>query len=517
MTELKQRLALFGRNGIIINGTGDSPEKIKKIKDRLDQIGYESSMIMVNTRDEVSSARNVERGQRGGRTVPEDIRKSKWQDVQNARPELAKLFGDNYNEIDNSEDLRKADPQVRASKEKEFIELYKNINKFIAKPPKNDVSKEWIASELQKKDTAPIPKGESSIEPHPDSGAAQQAKEMGLQYYGFGRYGKNGKVTHRSIHDKLTDVSQTIRTTVKEDVISEAVTFSITGDTPEEVNALFTKMFNSEKQKEQNENTSFSNSNAINMLTLGKKYSVEENRTDSVTLTNADIENILENKKDTYLKDENDKIRVFMLRASAAKESHHINGLVVPNKVTKQGGYIIKINEENQNVSIHQEPVFIKEDGTDNTNQSFRGKITLSEIRSRSFSKNNNRTGLISEETGRSDESGGYEDKQTPAAKSLNWRERKSTTGFEELRAKQKQKLQKESIDKGIETGLSMAGAGESIGRDMGEKIRKKEIKPTVVEMQGDETTASIGAQKEDELKKVGINLQSFKAKRPIG
>jgi hypothetical protein len=62
-----------------------------------------------------------------------------------------------------------------------------------------------------------------------------------------------------------------------------------------------------------------------------------------------------------------------------------------------------------------------------------------------------------------------------------------------------------------------MAGAGESIGRDMGEKIRKKEIKPTVVEMQGDETTASIGAQKEDELKKVGINLQSFKAKRPIG
>ena len=517
MTELKQRLALFGRNGIIINGTGDSPEKIKKIKDRLDQIGYESSMIMVNTRDEVSSARNVERGQRGGRTVPEDIRKSKWQDVQNARPELAKLFGDNYNEIDNSEDLRKADPQVRASKEKEFIELYKNINKFIAKPPKNDVSKEWIASELQKKDTAPIPKGESSIEPHPDSGAAQQAKEMGLQYYGFGRYGKNGKVTHRSIHDKLTDVSQTIRTTVKEDVISEAVTFSITGDTPEEVNALFTKMFNSEKQKEQNENTSFSNSNAINMLTLGKKYSVEENRTDSVTLTNADIENILENKKDTYLKDENDKIRVFMLRASAAKESHHINGLVVPNKVTKQGGYIIKINEENQNVSIHQEPVFVKEDGTDNTNQSFRGKITLSEIRSRSFSKNNNRTGLISEETGRSDESGGYEDKQTPAAKSLNWRERKSTTGFEELRAKQKQKLQKESIDKGIETGLSMAGAGESIGRDMGEKIRKKEIKPTVVEMQGDETTASIGAQKEDELKKVGINLQSFKAKRPIG
>jgi hypothetical protein len=38
-----------------------------------------------------------------------------------------------------------------------------------------------------------------------------------------------------------------------------------------------------------------------------------------------------------------------------------------------------------------------------------------------------------------------------------------------------------------------------------------------VTELTGDETTASISAQKEDELKKVGINLQSFKAKRPIG
>jgi len=31
---------------------------------------------------------------------------------------------------------------------------------------------------------------------------------MGLKYYGFGRYGKDGKVTHRVIHDKLTDVSK---------------------------------------------------------------------------------------------------------------------------------------------------------------------------------------------------------------------------------------------------------------------------------------------------------------------
>jgi len=31
---------------------------------------------------------------------------------------------------------------------------------------------------------------------------------MGLQYYGFGRYGKNGKVMYRSIHDKLVEVQR---------------------------------------------------------------------------------------------------------------------------------------------------------------------------------------------------------------------------------------------------------------------------------------------------------------------
>jgi hypothetical protein len=46
----------------------------------------------------------------------------------------------------------------------------------------------------------------------------------------------------------------------------------------------------------------------------------------------------------------------------------------------------------------------------------------------------------------------------------------------------------------------------------MGEKIKKKTGKASqVAEMTGDETTASIGDQKEDELKKKGISLTSFK------
>jgi hypothetical protein len=42
-------------------------KKIERIKGRLEELGYDSSMIMVNTSDEISAERNVERGQRGGR------------------------------------------------------------------------------------------------------------------------------------------------------------------------------------------------------------------------------------------------------------------------------------------------------------------------------------------------------------------------------------------------------------------------------------------------------------------
>jgi len=52
ITELRQKLALLGRNGLIINGTGDDVEKITKIKKKLEEIGYDSSMVVVNTADE---------------------------------------------------------------------------------------------------------------------------------------------------------------------------------------------------------------------------------------------------------------------------------------------------------------------------------------------------------------------------------------------------------------------------------------------------------------------------------
>lgn len=491
ITELRGKLALYGRNGLIINGTGDEIEKVQKIKQRLEQLGYETSMLMVNTRDEVSASRNVERGSRGGRTVPESIRKEKWDSVQAARPQLSKLFGSNYMEVDNSEDLRTAAPEIRDAKEQEFTQLFKNVQKFISKPPKNDMSKDWIAHELNKKDKLSVPKRGSEVGPHEGSKSAEQARELGLDYYGFGRYGKNGKVTHRSVHDKLVDVTK-----IKP---------------PKEPTSL-TK----ESVSQMNENYNLSDAGAMNLLLLGKTFEIIDMNQQFQTLTNDDVAEIQENA----IRDINGKVRVFKLRASAAREAHQKNGTVHPNKNTKQGGYIVKLNEETNNgtdtISKKSILTVLTED-----NRSTKGRITLSEIRSRESGRTSEsgdakgRTAIreqaeltSSQEYSRSYgvESAGQENTETPAKNTIS-----------KIRLKQKQV--KESIDKGIEPGVSMAGSGESIGRDMGEKIRKRDGKLSVTETIGDggEAATSISDKKEDDLKKVGINLSSFKSRKPIG
>ena len=409
ITELKQRLALLGRNGLIINGTGDDYEKISRIKEKLEELGYESAMILVNTDDEVSKERNIERGQRGGRTVPEDVRKEKWENVQRSRPEFAKLFGQNYMEFDNSQDLRQAPPEVVKAKKEELLQLYTNIQEFVGKPPATETSQEWVATQMHAVDTLPIAKNGAEKTPQAGSKAAQEAQRLGLQYYGFGRYGQNGEVTYRSVHDTLVKVvkqptEKPMNKNVNEqfeNFLNEAVTVTITGDTAEEVNKVIRNMKGEEEVEEETKpQYSLSDTFALNSLTLGKGLVREEFLTEA-----------------KYVSDKSGKKKVYMLRSQAASEAHKKQGVVYKEK----HGYVIKL---------------------------------------------------------------------------------------------------KESIDKGIEPGISMAGAGESPDRDMGEKIKKKTGKASQVAETigaGGEMATSMSDQKENELRRKGISLSSFKAKRVIG
>jgi len=452
MTELKQKLALLGRNGLIINGTGDDVEKISRIKERLEDLGYETAMIMVNTADEVSKARNVERGQRGGRTVPEDIRKEKWDSVQRSRPEHAKMFGQNYIEFDNSEDLRNAPPEVVDAKKKEMDGIFKTIQKFVTKPPKNLSASNWVADQLQRKDTFKVDTTKEYT-PHQDSKAAEQAKQMGLDYYGFGRYGKNGKVTHRSIHDKLVDV-QKLQPTVT-------------------------------KKKSLKESYNLSDSGALNMLLLGNRIQEYE------------LENFVENKQPKYLSDSSGNVRVFMLRRAAAEEAHQKNGVVIPFK----NGYVVKLKEEFHNV--------------DQVFEEFISGFGGADYQSRTSGSSTTSTFLTEAKTTHSKTKTST---STTKESFVNAARKKIT--LSEIRKRQEESLI-ESIDKGIEPGLSMAGAGESPARDMGEKWKKKTGKSSpVVETigaTGDDVLNSMSDQKDGELRRKGIRLSTFKSRNPIG
>ena len=468
MTELRQRLALHGRNGVIINGTGDDAEKIKKIKGRLEELGYDTAMIMVNTRDEVSASRNVERGQRGGRSVPETIRKQKWQSVQNSRADLAKLFGDKYVEFDNSEDLRSAKPEIVQAKKEEMLNIYKGVQKFIKTPPKAPQAKEWIGQELEKSDKLPVNTKVDSM-PHSDSGAADEARKMGLQYYGFGRYGKDGKVTFRSVHDKLQQVKPDetkatplqAKPTVKK--VNEEFENEFANPLLESALDKF-RAAAAEREKKHNE---------IEAKRKEAAAQGKENMSGSIDRLDKHLnKESHEINHKSLLKDTYGKVRTYMLRRSAAKEAH-INGGVVH----KQGkGYVIKIKE----------------------NEDVESTSKLIEAKTKTGgTSGSTRAGRISET-----------DYQYQTGSDLESSPVKTKITLNQIRTKKESKI-KEAIDMGIEPGMSMAAGGESIGRDMGEKIKKRKI--SVTEMQGDETTASIGDQKEDELKKKGINLTSFR------
>jgi hypothetical protein len=224
-----------------------------------------------------------------------------------------------------------------------------------------------------------------------------------------------------------------------------------------------------------------SGDDAFQMLTLG---------------TDMDDINLNENHKN-YLKDSKGNVRIFMIRGAAAKEAHIKGGKVVP----YSRGYAVLL-EENQN-DYHVFEKSIRSESGYNGGQETSSRSTLI---------------AESTESGRntSDTSGGKE------AGQQSYAERKGTLTFKEITArkinesksssKENEKIT-ESIDKGIEPGLSMATSGENMMRGA---IRNKALKKPLEELTGDETTASIGDQKEDELRKKGISLTTFKKRNYV-
>ena len=136
VTKAREKNYVDGRLGLIIDGTGKNYDKIEKQMRELQQLGYDSHMIFVNTSLDVALQRNEERP----RKLPENIVVSSWNNVQKNIGKFQNLFRQNFIIVDNN------DPN-----EPPHIEVFKRVKTLAMKKVTNGIAKQWIAKELEMK------------------------------------------------------------------------------------------------------------------------------------------------------------------------------------------------------------------------------------------------------------------------------------------------------------------------------------------------------------------------------
>jgi cytidyltransferase-like protein len=126
-----RREAIRSRGPLIINGPADDVEKINYIKEELEELGYETMMIFVNTTDEVSKERNSLLS----RMMVESIRQDKWTKAQ----ENTKYFTEAFNSFITFDNTDKID-----NKEEDLHEIYQTTKIFLDSKVINETVEDWI-------------------------------------------------------------------------------------------------------------------------------------------------------------------------------------------------------------------------------------------------------------------------------------------------------------------------------------------------------------------------------------
>ena len=136
VTKAREKNYVEGRLGLIIDGTGKNYDKIEKQMRELQQLGYESHMIFVNTSLDVALERNAKRP----RKLPDNIVVQSWNNVQKNIGKFQNLFRDRFIIVDNND-----------ANEPPHIEVFKRVKQLANKKVTNGIAKRWIANELEMK------------------------------------------------------------------------------------------------------------------------------------------------------------------------------------------------------------------------------------------------------------------------------------------------------------------------------------------------------------------------------
>lgn len=130
-----------GRLGLIFDTTSAKSGKIKDYKKLLDKLGYEYKMIFVNASLDNAQKRNDLRA----RKLPPEIVKGDWDAAQKNAKEYKSIFGKDFVEIKNDDDLASLDKKANA--------LYSKLLGWTTTFPSNKLALNWKERELQSKKT----------------------------------------------------------------------------------------------------------------------------------------------------------------------------------------------------------------------------------------------------------------------------------------------------------------------------------------------------------------------------
>jgi predicted kinase len=138
LTGKKMELALNGRLGLIIDGTGKDFAKIKKQVDDLRAIGYAVAMIFVNTDMDTALERNNARS----RSLPDEMVVKMWKEVQRNLGKFQNLFRDRMMILDNS---------TGSNIEGATMAVYRKVMTWSKGKPDNRIAVKWIKDQKASK------------------------------------------------------------------------------------------------------------------------------------------------------------------------------------------------------------------------------------------------------------------------------------------------------------------------------------------------------------------------------
>jgi len=128
-----RREAIRNRGPLIINGPADHHIKFITIKEELEELGYMTTMVFVDTTNEVSKQRN----RKLSKMISESIRMEKWKLAQTSKESYIQNF-DNFIDFDNSDSFINEDS---------IAEVYQKLNTFIRCKNYNEESINWLRNQ----------------------------------------------------------------------------------------------------------------------------------------------------------------------------------------------------------------------------------------------------------------------------------------------------------------------------------------------------------------------------------